>query len=53
MIGRIEKIFAKENSSAKVDSSSLLFELAHKKAVRNYNEMLVMLKRNNKELKND
>lgn len=34
-------------------SYSLLSELAHKKAVRNYNEMLFLLKRNNKELKND
>lgn len=53
MIERIEKIFCKENSSAKVDSYALLFDLAHKKAARNYHEMLVLLKRNNKELKND
>ena len=29
-------------------SYSLLFELAHKKATRNYNEILVLLKKNNK-----
>ena len=34
-------------------SYSLLFDLAHKKATRNYNELMVLLKRNNKELKND
>lgn len=34
-------------------SYSLLFDLAHKKANRNYNELIVLLKRNNKELKND
>jgi hypothetical protein len=31
----------------------LLFELAHKKAGRNYGEMLVLLQRNNKELKDN
>jgi hypothetical protein len=34
-------------------SYSLLFDLAHKKANRNYNELMVLLKRNNKKLKND
>ena len=55
MIERVQKIFCKENSTADIDrflfinfSYSLMFDLAHKKATRNYNEMLVLLKRNNK-----
>ena len=34
-------------------SYNLLFELAHKKAMRNYHEVLSLLRRNNHELKDD
>ena len=60
MIERIEKIFCKENSSAKVEryppkifSYSLLFDIAHRKAQRNFNDVLFLLRKNNATLKND